>query len=75
MSTFLDILVSLILFFETGSHCMALDDLELTTQAGLQLTDIHLPLTPEYWDQRHMSPCLATAHSRSIKYSSILIPF
>lgn len=36
-------------FFETGSHCTALAGLELAyiDQAGLQLTDIYMPLPSE----------------------------
>lgn len=28
-------------------------------EAGLELTEILLPLTPEFWDSRHCPPCPA----------------
>ena len=41
------------LFFETGFFCVALEpvlELALVDQAGLELTEICLPLPPECWD-------------------------
>ena len=42
----------LVLFFETGFLCVALtvQELALVDQAGLELTEIQLPLTLECWD-------------------------
>jgi hypothetical protein len=42
--------------FETGVLCVALAVLNGThyvDQAGLELTDIHLPLFPKYWEEHH----------------------
>ena len=48
----LNILLTLASFsFDTGSHWVALDGSEhLIDQAGLELTEMHLPLLPEFWD-------------------------
>lgn len=54
--TFLFVLGALLVFcfvlfcFETGSYYVAVAGLELTVDhSGLGLTDIYLPLPPEYW--------------------------
>ena len=45
-------LVFLVLFFETGFSVALVPVLELAfvDQAGLELTEIRLPLSPECWD-------------------------
>ena len=43
----------LFLFFETGFLCVALEpvlELALVDQAGLEFTEIRLPLSPHCWD-------------------------
>lgn len=45
------------LFFETGFPYLELTSLELCVdQAGLDLTNIHLPLPPDCWDKRRVPP-------------------
>ena len=37
-------------FFETGFLCVAVAGTHFVDQVGLALTEIHLPLSPKYWD-------------------------
>jgi hypothetical protein len=37
-------------FFETGFLCVTLGGTHFVDQDGLELTEIHLPLSPKYWD-------------------------
>lgn len=49
-------------FLKTGSPCV--------TEAGLELAAAFLPLPPEYWDHRYMSPYIywfKNNHTRCIR--------
>ena len=58
IALFLDFFVSfwfgfVLVFFNTGFLCervLAVLEVALVDQAGLELTDIHLPLPPECWE-------------------------
>jgi hypothetical protein len=45
--------------FETGCFCLTacFTTTPSVDQAGLELTDILLPLPPEFWDKRYVPPC------------------
>jgi hypothetical protein len=42
--------VYLLVFRETGLHCVALAILELVLETSLELMEICLPLPPKHWD-------------------------
>ena len=42
--------------FETGFLCVVLVPVLELAQAGLKLTETHLPLPPEYWEVVHFIP-------------------
>jgi hypothetical protein len=55
-----NLFIYLFWFFETEFFRIALAVLELTLYTRLALnSEIHLPLPPEFWDQRHAPLCLA----------------
>ena len=45
-------------FFKTVSWCNSAGypGTRSVDQAGLEFTEIHLPLSPEFWDQRYAPP-------------------
>jgi hypothetical protein len=52
-----------IIFFEKVSpHSPGSPGTHSVDQAGLELTETHLPLPPECWDERHEPPCPACLH-------------
>ena len=61
------------MFFKTESVCVVLAGLELTVyvdQAGLELTEYCLPLPPECWNLRLVSPHPAAGALLQIDFQS-----